>query len=297
MASKIFLTLSLLFITSKVVSQANLLNAKKPQEVGVLNEQQLAATVTKPLEYGFVDDRDVLWSKTIWEVIDLRKRINFPLYFPIDTVNLGVDRRSLFDVLTRSIRNGSITEVYRSSYFLEKITYDDILEALQSRDTLDEGFNQLNAGLPIDPQYIQVRNITPGEIKQYRIKGTWYFNKRLGELKYRILGIAPVAPDVYTLDSSEEEQDLVELFWVWYPDTREALNDATVFNRLNSARPITFDFLLNSRRFDAVIYKEENPYEDREIREYIKNDALLQLLESEKIKDQIREFEMNMWNH
>ena len=61
--------------------------------------------------------------------------------------------------------------------------------------------------------------------------------------------------------------------------------------------PITFDHLLNSRRFSAVIYKEENVYGDRLIKEYLKDNAQLQLLESERIKDKIRNFEQDMWNY
>ena len=51
-------------------AQSNLLNAKVPQEVGQMNEQQIEAENVSPIEYGYVDDRDVLWSKTIWEIID-----------------------------------------------------------------------------------------------------------------------------------------------------------------------------------------------------------------------------------
>ena len=141
------------------------------------------------------------------------------------------------------------------------------------------------------------RNITAREIRQYRVKGTWYFNKRQGELKYRLLGLAPVAPDVYTLDKPEAEQDLVELFWIWFPDARESLNTSTVFNTRNSSQPITYDHMLNSRRFNSLIYKEENVYEDRLINEYIFEDALQQLLESERIKSVIRDFEQDMWNN
>ena len=61
-------------------AQSNLLNAKVPQEVGQMNEQQIEAENVSPIEYGYVDDRDVLWSKTIWEIIDLDERINFPYY-------------------------------------------------------------------------------------------------------------------------------------------------------------------------------------------------------------------------
>ena len=277
--------------------QANLLNARVPQDVGQLNEKQIESNDEDPLPYGFIDDRDVLWSKTVWELIDLDERINFPYYYPTDTLNLGPDRRSLFHILKNNLRNGNIKEVYDDDYFQIKLTYREILDKLASIDTLDAGFEQLNAGEELDPQYVNRRNITAREIRQYRVKGTWYFNKRQGELKYRLLGLSPVAPDVYTLDKPEAEQDLVELFWIWFPDARESLNTSTVFNTRNSSQPITYDHMLNSRRFNSIIYKEENVYEDRLINEYIFEDALQQLLESERIKNVIRDFEQDMWNN
>ena len=286
-----------IFSSFGLYSQANLLNARVPQDVGQLNEKQIIANDEDPLAYGFIDDRDVLWSKTVWEIIDLDERINFPYYYPTDTLNLGPDRRALFHILKNNLRSGNIKEVYDDDYFQIKLTYREILDKLVSIDTLDAGFEQLNAGEALDPQYVNRRNITAREIRQYRVKGTWYFNKRQGELKYRLLGLAPVAPDVYTLDKPESEQDLVELFWIWFPDARESLNTSTVFNTRNSSQPITYDHMLNSRRFNSLIYKEENVYEDRLINEYIFEDALQQLLESERIKSVIRDFEQDMWNN
>ena len=292
----IFLT-TFIFSSIGLYSQSNLLNARVPQDVGQLNEKQIIANDEEPLAYGFIDDRDVLWSKTVWEIIDLDERINFPYYYPTDTLNLGPDRRSLFHILKNNLRSGKIKEVYDDDYFQIKLTYREILDKLVSIDTLDAGFEQLNAGEALDPQYVNRRNITAREISQYRVKGTWYFNKRQGELKYRMLGLAPVAPDVYTLDKPEAEQDLVELFWIWFPDARMSLNTSTVFNTRNSSQPITYDHMLNSRRFNSIIYKEENVYEDRLINEYIFEDALQQLLESERIKSVIRDFEQDMWNN
>ncbi|MFL2604404.1 MAG: gliding motility protein GldN [Flavobacteriaceae bacterium] len=286
-----------IFSNFGLYSQANLLNARVPQDVGQLNEKQIVANDEDPLAYGFIDDRDILWSKTVWEIIDLDERINFPYYYPTDTLNLGPDRRALFHILKNNLRNGNIKEVYDDDYFQIKLTYREILDKLVSIDTLDAGFEQLNAGEALDPQYVNRRNITAREIRQYRVKGTWYFNKRQGEIKYRLLGLAPVAPDVYTLDKPEAEQDLVELFWIWFPDARKSLNTSSVFNTRNSSQPITYDHMLNSRRFNSLIYKEENVYEDRLINEYIFEDALQQLLESERIKSVIRDFEQDMWNN
>ena len=207
----------ILFSVIGVQAQANLLNARVPQDIGKLNEFQIESNDVSPLEYGYVDDRDVLWSKTIWEIIDLDERINFPYYYPTDTLNLGPDRRSLFDLVKRDLSKGRIKEVYKSSYFQEKLTYDEIQERLISIDTTDAGYEQFNAFGYVDQEYIERRRITAAEIREFRVKGTWYFNKRLGELRYRLLGFCPVAPDVAIKAATEEEEELVELFGFGIP--------------------------------------------------------------------------------
>jgi len=276
-------------------AQSNLLNAKVPSEIGKKSAAQLISDNDKPLAYGYVHDRDVLMGKTTWEIIDLDERINFPLYYPIDTANIGKDRRSLYDVLTKSMQEGKLTEVYTDSYFNTKKTYKDILSSLSKIDTTDAGREQFNAGIAIDPQYIVKTDLTSQDVSDYKIKGFWYFDKRQSELKYRLLGICPVTPDVFTI--GKEEQDYIELFWVYFPAVRDILHDAKAFNDRNSAMPISFDHLLNSRRFNGVIYKEENVYGDREIADYMRDNSQMQLLESERVKDKIRDFEQDMWNY
>lgn len=275
-----------------IIAQANVLNAKKPEEVGVRTEAQKAVDNDSPLKYGYVDDRDILWSKTLWEKVDLDERVNFPLYYPTDTMDISKDRRSLFQVLLKNLKSGKL-EAYTDSYFTNKRNYSDLKSSLQSVDTLDYGYEQINAGEDVSPEYVVINNLNASHIQEYRIKGIWYFDKRQGELKYRLLGIAPVAPDAYAMN--DENPDMVELFWIWYPDAREILHDAKVFNQRNSAQPISFDMLLNARRFNAVIYKEDNVHGDREVSDYIADNALFQLLESKRIKEVIRDREQDMW--
>ncbi len=276
-------------------AQSNLLNAKTPEEIGKKTAAQLISDNDKPLAYGYVHDRDVLMGKTVWEIIDLDERINFPLYYPIDSANIGKDRRSLYDVLTKAMRDSLLTEVYTDSYFNTKKTLKDIQASLTKIDTTDPGREQFNAGSKISEEYIVKTDLGGIDVLQYKIKGFWYFDKRQSEMKYRLLGICPVTPDVYTV--GQEEQDPIELFWVYFPAVRPILHEAKAFNDKNSAMPITFDHLLNSRRFNATIYKEENVYGDREITEYLKENAQMQLLESERVKDKIRNFEQDMWNY
>lgn len=282
-----------------MLAQANILNAKKPQEIGIKTDAQKALDNDTPLAYGYVDDRDILWSKTVWETIDLDERVNFPLYYPTDTIDIGSDRRSLYDVLVKNLRNGNLEDVYVDSYFTEKRLFSDLSATLKKVDTLEYGYDEINAGEALSPENVVERELSAADIEEYRIKGIWYFDKRQGELKYRLLGIAPVAPDVNFID--DESMDLqdakVELFWVWYPGVRKILHEAKVFNQRNSAQPISFDMLLNARRFNGVIYREDNVHGDRKVEDYVADNALFQLLEAKRIKEVIRDREQDMWSY
>lgn len=331
---------SLLFIAIMSLSnlglaQSNLLNAKTPNMVGQLTENQQQFDNDEPLEYGFIGDRDVLWAQIVWEKIDLNQKVNFPLFFPTKETVINKIRRPLFSVLVDAILDGlsdnpspaAITQIYATDYFDadKKVEGEDILNFLNYTFIVDAGLSVFNkygdlvvgteaqdlyvsrykAGTlsefypaslieEMDP-YIETRKILPSDIDFYHVKGMWYFDKRQGELRYRLLAIAPVGADVKT--KGTQQQESVTYFWLWYPDARKALHEAKVLNKNNSAKPISFDHLLNARRFGSVIYKTENEYGDREIKDYIPDNAMMQLLESDRIKEKIRNFELDMWNH
>jgi gliding motility associated protien GldN len=308
-------------------AQSNLLNAKTPADIGKKTTAQLDSDNDKPLPYGYVHDRDVLMGKTVWEFIDIDERINFPLYFPVDTANIGPDRRSLFDVLLKGIKDGKITEVYTDDYFNTKKSLKDMSSSFKFRDTTDAGKEEINnhyddyypkatplvvkkdkkgnvisqsggaapVAKELAKEFIDERELSSRDISGYRIKGYWYFDKRQSELKYRLLAICPVTPEAR--DIGNDNADVIDLFWVYFPSIRDVMHEAKSFNDKNSAMSITFDHLLNSRRFNGVIYKEENVYGDREIKDYMKDNAQMQLLESERVKEKIRNFEQDMWNY
>ncbi len=299
----LFVVAFALVVTLSVSAQSNLLNAKVPDEIGKKNAAQAISDNDKPLPYGYVHDRDVLMGKTVWEFIDIDERINFPLYYPIDTAYVGKERRSLFDVLIKNIKNGTIKEVYGDDYFNSKKTLKDMASSFTYVDTTDTGKDEINnyyddymSGKKVlDPQYVNKKELDASYISGYKIKGYWYFDKRQGELKYRLLALCPVTPEAR--EAGNDNADVIDLFWVYYPSIRDVLHDANAFNDKNSAMPITFDHLLNSRRFNAVIYKEENVYGDRAVEQYMKDNSQNQLLESERIKEKIRSFESDMWNY
>ena len=293
---KILLIVALFGFFNSTFAQSNLLNAKTPEQIGKKTEAELVAENDKPLPYGYVMDRDVLMGKRIWEIIDLDERVNFPYYFPVEgEIMKTKERQPLYNVLVNAIKDSTITEVYDSSYFTDKKSLKDIEESLVLIDTTDAGREYFNAGETIPDEYITKTTIQAYDVNAYKVVGYWYFDKRQGELKYRMLGICPVVPDVYTM--KDEEKDYIELFWVYFPAIRDVLHESKAFNNRNSAMPFSFDHMLNGRRFTANIYLEENVYGDRLIKDYMKENAQMQLLESERVKEKIRDFEQDMWNY
>ena len=285
MIRKLFYTVVIaLLVTNYISAQSNLLNATKVEQIGKQSKEKIAADNDSPLAYGYIDDRDILWSKVVWEFVDLNQKINLPYYFPIDTANISNDRRSLFDTLLKGIRKGDINNIYSDSFFTSKITNSEIDEKL--------------VNIRLNGDYPDTFRIQTQDIEGYMMKGMWYFDKRLGELKYRLLALAPMGKDVLTLGLPDiEDEELYELFWVFYPSARNILHKAKVFNPKNVSQPISYDHLLNARRFSSVIVREENIYGNRKIADYIRGNSLFQLLEADRIKESIRDKEIDMWNY
>jgi gliding motility associated protien GldN len=284
--TKFFLITVLILITSNTISaQDNLLNATRVIDITKKTKDELSIENDKPLDYGYINQRDILWSKIVWEFIDVNQKINLPYYFPIEPIN---NRRSLFDNLINGIKSGKIKDIYDDSYFRTKLTSEDIEEKLS--------YVRVDPGDDGKKYYDTIRNLS-SDNKGYMIKGMWYFDKRLGELKYRLLAIGPLGKDVKRKQDDSTESIDKPLFWVFYPSARQVLHKAKVFNPKNVSQPISYDHLLNARRFNSVIVREENIYGNRKISEYIKGNALFQLLEADRIKESIRNKEIDMWNY
>ena len=263
-----------------VFSQANILNASTPSEIGIQNYDQKQSDNDSFLEFDYIDERDILWSKIVYEKIDLNEKLNFPLLFPVNDETYEKNRKSLWRILKENIINKRITELYfdRNDNFKDKMSFADVMEVVS--------FTELINGVQTPAEELKSIDITA-----YRIKGMWYFDKRQGEMKYRLLGLMPVGKNL----KDDDGKNNTDLFWIWYPSVRKILHEEKVFNDKNNASSISFDQLLVSRRFSSFIYKEDNVYGDRSIKDY-KTPGLESILESQRIKKEILDFEQDMWN-
>ena len=275
------LTILICFLFSvNSFAQANILNASTPSEIGIQNFDQKQSDNDSFLEFDYIDERDILWSKIVYEKIDLNEKLNFPLLFPVNDETYAKNRKSLWRILKENIINKRITELYfdRNDNFKDKMSFNDVMEVVS--------FTELINGVKTPAEELKSIDITA-----YRIKGMWYFDKRQGEMKYRLLGLMPVGKNL----KDDDGKNNTDLFWIWYPSIRKILHEEKVFNDKNNASSISFDQLLVSRRFSSFIYKEDNVYGDRSIKEY-KIPGLESILESQRIKKEILDFEQDMWN-
>ena len=275
------LTILICFLFSvNSFAQANILNASTPSEIGIQNFDQKQSDNDSFLEFDYIDERDILWSKIVYEKIDLNEKLNFPLLFPVNDETYAKNRKSLWRILKENIINKRITELYfdRNDNFKDKMSFNDVMEVVS--------FTELINGVKTPAEELKSIDITA-----YRIKGMWYFDKRQGEMKYRLLGLMPVGKNL----KDDDGKNNTDLFWIWYPSVRKILHEEKVFNDKNNASSISFDQLLVSRRFSSFIYKEDNVYGDRSIKDY-KIPGLESILESQRIKKEILDFEQDMWN-
>ncbi|MDF2437161.1 MAG: hypothetical protein K0Q95_1537 [Bacteroidota bacterium] len=242
-----------------------------------------------PVAYSSLREADVMWSKRIWRVIDLKEKLNMPMYYPVQP---KVCLMSLFDVLKCAVLEGDLQAFANPVFddeFTLPLTKKEVFDLLVSWDSthLSEDIN--NPGSMIaNPLKTE---ITSEEITQYWIKEDWFFDKQRSVMESRIVGICPL-----TLKKTADGEVVGSkpLFWIYFPEARPYLVRAAVFNRWNDHERLNYDELFQKRMFASYIYKESNVY-DRSIAEYKRGvDALL---ESEEIKEDVFKYESNLWQY
>ena len=240
-----------------------------------------------PMQQAYVRDADMMWSKRVWRVIDLREKMNHTLYYPLEPT---VCLKSLFDVFKTAIMEGSLKAYANPVFddeFTTEMTKDEVNRLLVSWDSTHQTEDVNNPG-----EYITVpvkTEITAGNICQYWIKEDWFFDRQRSVMEARIVGICPLVQKV------AENGDVVgvkPLFWIYFPDARAALARAASFNSFNDSERMSYDELFAKRKFSSFVYKESNVY-NRSITEYkVGMDALL---ESESVKEDNFKYESDLW--
>lgn len=236
-----------------------------------------------PMQYPAIREADVMWRKRIWRAIDFRQKMNQVFYYPTET---HYNWTNFIQIILMGMEEGTLQAYEYDPYKDElnvPITYNEFM-AKRSDTIKDDITGEViydTDGKPI------VDEFNTESVKILRIMEDWYFDRQRSQLMVRILAVGPVM----VKDDGTPEQ----LFWISYNDnTRELFAKSNFFNRDNPGAALNYDQVFMMRLFDSYIYKEENPY-DRRINDYAKMEKAL--YESERIKQEIIDFEQNLWEY
>jgi gliding motility associated protien GldN len=236
------------------------------------------------IPYTYLREADVAYKKRIWREIDLRDKINLPLYYPINYES-SETRISLFQLLKRYALAGQII-TFSDEQFLIPLPLSEVKTKFTKCDSIEESSYDAN-GNEITTKTLQCDSLSIlRNILTYRVKEDWFFDKQRSVLDVRILGLMP---RFYV----EDKETFTDLFWVYFPACRPFFAKHEVFNPKNPSENRTFEDIFWKRQFNSTIIKEENVY-DRLLLEYLK--GIDNLLEAERIKNDMFKWEHDLWH-
>ncbi len=238
----------------------------------------------KFIPYTFLREADVAYKKRLWREIDLRDKVNLPLYYPVD-YSSSETRISLIQLLRQYVLSGQIL-AFADEQFLVKLEVPKLRDQFTECDSIKESSFDANGNEIITSRWNCDSTSLLRKILKYRVKEDWFFDKQRSVLDVRILGICPF---IYL----EDKETYKDMPWIYFPAIRPILAKHEVFNTKNGSEYRTFDDIFWKRMFNSTIVKEENVY-DRLLLEYLR--GLDNLLEAEKIKNDMFRWEHDLWN-
>ena len=197
-----------------------------------------------PIPYPFVREGNVMYEKVVWRMINLREKMNHPLYFPTRPIG---DRRSLTQLLLDILEDplpGHQVFAYRFNIlggyeFEQPISIEDIYDNLQVDYISGLVYDSVLQMEVLDTVSI---DINLQDITRLMIKEKWYFDKKYSTFKVNIIGICPVRvfPEEIEDNVTGEMVPTGAIrrepqFWVYYPEIRYYLSRQEAFNPNNDA--------------------------------------------------------------
>lgn len=261
----------------------------------------------KPVPLPPLNENDVMWSKVVWRRIELKEKINQKFYYPSEQ---SADRASLAAVLFDAMKDVSAYSEddematgpdfrgtsFEGAYGLIAFQDDNFEKPYHNIEDIPIFRTRTNLTGMTDSlgrQTFDTLKVEPRDVLSFLIKEIWFVDKKRSQLDVRIIGICPE----YRIKQSIAErpyENYEQNVWFYYPQARYYLCNKECYNPHNDAERWTYDEILLMRMFGSYIIKESNMY-DRMVSDFSKGvDAII---ESERIKKDLIEFESELWDY
>lgn len=260
---------------------------------------------------------DIVYSRIVYRIIDMRYKQNYQLYFPVRYDD--PEYRSLFKVIVDAMVDG--LPVYRKAMDKIKPTFTDqnIIPKAQipslflisdpladySDDTCHYNVECSDAMLlhynPDNDEmtfhFYPYEGFVRNQLK-YLIQEEIFFDKHYSRLYSKIIGIAPMQSDmIQTNDSTNLMQAVQEsmLFWIAFDELRPYLAKQYLIPQQNDTRRVTFDEFFAKKLYTSYLIGDSNMY-DRMILSYAKSEEEIKK-EQQRIADELLTFEQDLWEY
>jgi gliding motility associated protien GldN len=247
-----------------------------------------------PLAYEHLRVDDAVYRHKIWREIDAREKINLPFRYSADENN---GNQRFISILMKAIQDSLVT------------AFSNIDDRFTTPLSISEVARQLTGGTISTPVYDSLGQISgykevTNEVNldsfyKFQIKEEVIFDKEASRLFWRIIGIAPVKKLVTSTGIQVGDQ-AVPLFWVYYPDMRPIFAKYEIYNGKNYGQRQSWEELFESRMFSGRIIKStiDNPFDlPISATPGLKENGIFQLLEGERIKEKIFNYELDLWSY
>ncbi len=293
---KLFLLLAVLFTMpvfaqDDVDSNAVLEGESDGVVDGIVAKQHIKNK--RPMQPAYVREANVLWSKTIWRIIDLREKQNLYLYYPINTKSAIDERRSLLRTILDALSTGEIKAYSANSdnEFEEPLDIREAFSKFEQEPTDSVTTVDPETGENVTKYVYDMATLPLDYVKKFMLKEVWFFDNKYSCLKVKLLGLCPI---MVKPNEDGDRLDQKLLFWVYYPAVEPYLEMQEAFSFSNDAARSSLNDCLTKRQFGSYVYKESNVYNNRIITSYAK--GMASNIEAQRIENSISQKEHDMWS-
>lgn len=242
---------------------------------------------------------DIVWSRTVYKVIDMRFKQNYQLYFPTRPTE---EYRSLFRVMLDAVVNG--VNVYRRNtrdirpMYDEKLTGAELSQVFAFDD--DPANNILQVDTITDQRSInmdQYMSYVKNQMK-FLIQERFFFDKHTSRMYSKIIAIAPM----YALrpDNTESKESMAYfrnsiLCWIAFDELRPYLVKQNVIADGNDTERLNYDDFFTQRLYDSYLLGDSNMY-SRMLLDYLADESKLKS-EQQRIETELMNFEQDLWEY